>query len=325
METLKKSRGRFGIQIVLVSLLLLFVFVSSFGLYTFNGEGMSFTVPSLQMNDHGTNIFSLLSSFAVFVSIIIFSISKNKNAVNVGVLLVFLALISFIIKPDVYLLQNFNDQYGDLETKLGVINIISLVLISMAAFTALSYALDFDRVAIRDMVEIAILVALAIVFDLPFLKIKMGANGGSISFEMVPLIILALRHGPIKGFLANGIIYGFLSCILGGYGLAYFPFDYLLAFGSLALIGVFRSLIFKKDQKPGYKIIPMVILAVSIILSVTLKLFFHTISGVVFWNTPFVASIIYNLLPNLVSGLISVATVLALYGPLTRMRKPVIA
>ena len=66
--------------------------------------------------------------------------------------------------------------------------------------------------SVRDIAEIAILVALALGLDK--LKISVGATGGSVNFAMFPLFVIALRHGPFKGFIAGGIVYGLISCLL---------------------------------------------------------------------------------------------------------------
>ena len=64
---------------------------------------------------------------------------------------------------------------------------------------------------VRDIVEIAIFCALAIVLD-TFVKIPLGPSG-SINLSMVPILVIALRHGWFKGFVAGGIIFGFISGI----------------------------------------------------------------------------------------------------------------
>ena len=60
---------------------------------------------------------------------------------------------------------------------------------------------------VKEMVEIALLVSLGIILDLDGLKISLGSSGGSIGFTMLPLMILVLRHGVIKGLIGVGLIY----------------------------------------------------------------------------------------------------------------------
>src|SRR5919112_4400593 len=90
----------------------------------------------------------------------------------------------------------------------------------------------------RVLTEAALAVALAFVLGL--IKVWKMPFGGSISLEMVPLILLALRQGPWVGIVA-GAAYGLLD-------LAIEPFivhpvqvilDYPLAFGVLGLAGFF--------------------------------------------------------------------------------------
>ena len=81
---------------------------------------------------------------------------------------------------------------------------------------------------VRDMVEIAMLCALAIVLD-RFLKIPLGPTGGSLNLSMVPIFFINLRHGWFKGFVAGGLIYGLITCLLDGYGMACYPLEYFMA------------------------------------------------------------------------------------------------
>ena len=95
---------------------------------------------------------------------------------------------------------------------------------------------------IRVLVECAILVALAVVLSL--LKAPLGAEGGSISLVMVPLIIIALRHGPVWG-IGAGLVFGFVKCVTGGglgYGLPSVLLDYVLAYGAVGVAGFFRKM-----------------------------------------------------------------------------------
>ena len=95
---------------------------------------------------------------------------------------------------------------------------------------------------VHDIVEIAMFVAIALVLD-NFLKIPLGASGGSINLAVLPLVLLALRHGWFKGFVAGGIIFGFISCLIDGYGLVTYPLEYFVTFGSIAIVGAFSKLI----------------------------------------------------------------------------------
>src|SRR5699024_4031545 len=64
-------------------------------------------------------------------------------------------------------------------------------------------------------IEVAILTALALILDImPFLKFKIWPMGGSISFAMIPVFILAFRWG-LKGGLLSGFLRGILQIATG--------------------------------------------------------------------------------------------------------------
>lgn len=141
---------------------------------------------------------------------------------------------------------------------------------------------------VRDMTEIALMVAIAIL--LTFLDIDIGENGGSIGFVMIPLFYVCYRHGFIKGFIASGVVFGIIHCIMGGYGFASYPLDYLLAFGGLAVVSFFYKPIFESENK----VMPYVWTAVSIFIACFIRFVSHTISGMILWETPFWGSVVYN-------------------------------
>ncbi len=132
---------------------------------------------------------------------------------------------------------------------------------------------------ILALVEAAAMIALATILSL--LKVVQLPQGGSVTaVSMLPLIILALRRGPVWG-IGSGLIYAFIQLLLHG-GLASpvptfgglmleLLFDYLLAFGVLGLAGFFRK------TRTG--------LLISIPLCIGLRLLSHTIAGVVVWGS----------------------------------------
>ena len=85
--------------------------------------------------------------------------------------------------------------------------------------------------SVKEMVEIALLVAIAVILDLDGFKITLSATGGSIGFTMVPLFIIGYRHGFIKSLIGVGFIYGLTTALLDGHGIIYYPFDYFIAYG----------------------------------------------------------------------------------------------
>lgn len=173
--------------------------------------------------------------------------------------------------------------------------------------------------SIQDIVEIAMFVALALILDLSFLKIRVGQNGGSISLVMVPLIVICLRKGFVKGFIACGLVYGLLNCIMDGYGFFSFPFDYLLAFGLLSVVGLFRKLILTKNHKITFK--GCLFLVIGLLLAFTCRLAMATLSGMIFYETPFWGSLTYNLAYIWPSALGCSIVIFLLYKPLLLIEK----
>lgn len=98
------------------------------------------------------------------------------------------------------------------------------------------------------MLEIAIAVALA--FVLSKFKIKMMAQGGSISFEMFPLAFIAFRRGVKAGIFA-GILSGIVSIIFMENAVIHFAqplFDYILPSTVIALCGFgFKKSLYIKE------------------------------------------------------------------------------
>ncbi|HET7271294.1 MAG TPA: energy-coupled thiamine transporter ThiT [Rubrobacter sp.] len=91
----------------------------------------------------------------------------------------------------------------------------------------------------RVLTEAAIAVALSFVLGLVVL-FKMP-YGGTVSLEMIPLILLALRQGPVVGTVA-GVAYGLLDLVIDPFMVhpVQVLLDYPLAFGALGLAGLFR-------------------------------------------------------------------------------------
>jgi len=137
----------------------------------------------------------------------------------------------------------------------------------------------------RIIAEIAILVGLAVVLDLLAGLFSPFKQGGSISPAMLPIFIIAFRHGWKKGMFA-GFIFALLQMVLGLseiIGWIYDPtpfkiwfvvfFDYIIPFTLLGVAGFFKEP-FKKPWS--------FILGIS--LGVFIRYICHGLSGVVVWG-----------------------------------------
>lgn len=170
-----------------------------------------------------------------------------------------------------------------------------------------------------EIVETAIFVALAVALDLPGMKIQLNAAGGSISFTMIPLFIIALRQSPLKTFISCGVIYGVITCILDGHNFFSYPLDYLLGYGAIAITSYFSYMSGKKLLKNP--VLDYVALALFIALSGVARLAASTLSGIIFYETDFVASLVYNAAYVLPSAGICIVAILLLYTPIKKINQ----
>ena len=157
----------------------------------------------------------------------------------------------------------------------------------------------------RVLTEAALAIALAFVLGL--IKVFQMPFGGSISLEMIPLILLALRQGTPVGIIA-GTAYGLLDLAVEPFIVhpVQVIFDYPLAFGVLGLAGLFPPTVRGA--------------IVGAIVAVLARFVCHFVSGVVFfasyapdgWN-PLIYSAAYNaayLVPSLIVVLLIVIPLL---------------
>jgi thiamine transporter len=158
----------------------------------------------------------------------------------------------------------------------------------------------------RVLTEAAIAVALSFVLGL-FVLFKMPF-GGSVSLEMIPLILLSLRQGWKVGVVA-GATYGLLDLAIDPYVVhpVQLLLDYPFAFGVLGLAGLFKPTV--RGAVLGATV------------AVLARFFCHFLSGVVFFASyaadydlnPFVYSAAYNaayLAPSLVITIVVVVVLL---------------
>lgn len=161
------------------------------------------------------------------------------------------------------------------------------------------------------MCEIGILVAAAIILDLPFIKFKLFANGGSISLCILPLFILCLRQRPFKGFLASGVIFGLIDCLMDGEPIYSIPLDYLVGYGSCCLVGL-TNIVHKGDINYR-KYVDCALLGLA---ATFIRLAAGTASGMIFYSVTFEESLILNMTYILPCGGISIVALLLLLKPL---------
>lgn len=152
-------------------------------------------------------------------------------------------------------------------------------------------------------IEVAIFTALALVLDiLPFLKFKIWPAGGSVSFAMIPVFIVAFRWG-IRGGLLSGFLWGILQIAVGdAYILNFFQglIEYGLAFTFLGFAGLFAKQVQQavKEQQFGKTVL---FLTLGILLGGMLRFVCHFFAGWFFFGdaapegqSPALYSLVYN-------------------------------
>lgn len=181
--------------------------------------------------------------------------------------------------------------------------------------------------SIYALTEAAIMIALAAVFSLlrfPPFRIDLWANGGSIDFVMVPIIILGWRRG-YKWAIPAGLALGLIECLIGGgigWGLPSVLLDYVLAYGAVGVSGFFRN------KNWG--------LAAGAVAASVARFLIHFISGVTIYKlamgdsvelfglsfggeTAYLYSLVYNGSYMLGNMIIALVIVLLLTKPLQKL------
>ncbi len=259
---------------------------------------------------HFTFILALLLIVIGVVFALIFDLNKYFGIVSV---FCFVGGFCLFVMQGGFYVYNGVEFYNKISLEWGaVVSCISLALATIVEF-ALTYSQN--KMGIRDIAEDGMLIALA--FVLNFIKIPIGSTGGSINLQMLPLFIIAIRHGPLQGVIASGIIYGFVSCLADVYPLSTYPFDYLIGFGGTAIMGFFSPLIVK--NKTGYNLVGELFLFLGGVIATLIRWFGSSISSVVNFNYTFVTGLAYNIVYVIPSGLIATFVIMGLYGPLLKL------
>jgi len=204
------------------------------------------------------------------------------------------------------------------KTKLAFGSVYGAFMSFAASFLAFDAANTKETYSIRDMTEIGILVAAAI--GLHYIKIPIGVTGGSINLAPIPLFLISLRHGGIKGFFASGIIYGLIACAIGQEGLVTYPLDYLIGFGSFGILGFFGRWIFVRDGKE-WSPLGFVFILLGVALSTLVRFMGSAASSMINYGLSFTAALIYNEVYIPVTAAVALVAMEALYIPLAKLNK----
>jgi len=159
----------------------------------------------------------------------------------------------------------------------------------------------------EEITRMAMLIAIAIVLDLVF-KFYQQANGGSINLAMVGLTLIALSFSFWKAWIAIAICFALLTALLDGY-FAYLLFDYVFALSGFAIISIMRPFM---KTKPSFA--TWTSFSGLFFMAVSWRYLMHVISGMLFFETDWVGSLIYNITYIGPSFILSYVILLLLYS-----------
>ena len=255
----------------------------------------------------------------VIAAILLLFDKVHKNFSTVSLFLLLFSAVVSIVAKDVFASMLSNNLGVDCELdKVYFCGVLPTIGYFVLSIIVLSYSVNKVEFSVRDITESGVLIAIAL--GLNFIRLFPAPTGGSVNLQMLPLFILALRRGPLKGFIGCGIVYGLISCLTDGWGFAFFPFDYLIGFGSCSFLG-FLSPYILNNGKDTYNVKGEIFLFVGGIVATFIRFVGGCISSMFFYSLEFVEAMIYNVGYVFISGGISLAIVMMMYGPLLKVNK----
>ncbi len=145
-------------------------------------------------------------------------------------------------------------------------------------------------------------VAVALSMALSYVEIELGAQGGSIGFAMIPIILIALRQGLCFGLL-SGAVFGTLKYLItleGAVSWQSIVFDYTGAYMAVGLAALVMLFAKEKTLTPTRSIVGTLIGGFA-------RYFVHFLSGVTiyaewmpeeFLGMKMTSTVVYSLLYN---------------------------
>ena len=308
-------------------------FVGKFYDVEIQGELKSYRFAELLTADHlGGRIIAFY--WIVFICLpllaagILFLYKKNKSFAFISLFIFLTCAIMSLVSKDVFpqaLESVFNSVLAETDAEVSVsledvhfASLVPTISYFVLSVLVLSFASEDIKFSTRDIAESGVLIAAALVLN--FIKLFPAPTGGSVNLQMLPLFILAIRKGPVKAFIGCGIVYGLISCLTDGYGIATYPFDYLLGFGSTAILGLFSKQILS-ENKDTYNLKGEIFLFVGVTLATSMRFIAGTISSLLLYDYPLVPAMIYNVGYIYISAAVSLAIVMALYGPILKVNR----
>ena len=134
--------------------------------------------------------------------------------------------------------------------------------------------------------ESAVMIALSVVLSL--FKISFPFGGSITLLSMLPIILIALRHGTGYG-LISGVIFAVIKLLMGLENFSYIPswwgyilctmLDYIIPYGAIGLAGIFRKKDFLKNEESNLFLVAFL----GVLAACAVRYAAHTLSGVIVW------------------------------------------
>lgn len=142
-----------------------------------------------------------------------------------------------------------------------------------------------SRSRLQALVEAALCVALAAALHVVTRLWQMPA-GGTVSLEMLPILVLALRRGVAIGILA-GALFGVVDFFLEPFVVHWVQFllDYPVAFGALGLAGLWAPAWARAVRDGRMLQAVFTVITPAVLVAGFARYVAHFISGVVFFAT----------------------------------------
>ena len=272
-------------------------------------------------------IYIVLLAFVgiAIIALIVALFVKNHKKVNDGFVAVALIDLALLVAYAILAKEIFSYFAGDMGmianfngAQVGWCSGVIIFLATIEFFAVISVS-SYTKQSVQGLAEDAMLIAAA--FILNFIKIPLGATGGSINFQMLPLMLIALRRGPVTGFICGGFIYGLITCLTDGYGFATYPFDYLIGFGSVAVMGFFSKFILPTDENKYPLWLSEILIFVAGLVSTFIRFVGGTTSSMVIYGYQFVPALSYNALYIPLSGAAAVVLLMIVLPVLQKLNR----
>ena len=140
-----------------------------------------------------------------------------------------------------------------------------------------------ERNKLLFLLEVAIFSGIGLILDR--FSFSIWPQGGSISFVMVPIILMAFRWG-LKGGLLTGLLVGILQTFFGAYIVDPIQgiLDYPLAFTVVGLAGIFAGSI-RRTLSEGQMKKAIGLIVLGTFVGALLRFICHYLAGVIFFGS----------------------------------------